>query len=216
LEHGTGALNIDGCRIETNGLTARPPLSTAKHEGWQRPWNDDDVARARVTQRRNVSHDKRDTIGRWPANVTLDDEAAGLLDHQSGHLHARGNVKDEKRQSSNGTWPTWGVGMTSAADASDSGGASRFFYTAKASRKDRNTNGANNTHPTVKPTKLMQWLITLVLPPGGILLDPFAGSGSTGVAARNLDVRCILIEREDEYVDIIRQRLDDQNLFVQD
>jgi site-specific DNA-methyltransferase (adenine-specific) len=97
----------------------------------------------------------------------------------------------------------------------DTGGASRFFYTAKASRQDRNAGGlADNTHPTVKPTDLMRWLIRLVTPPGGIILDPFGGSGSTGLAARAENVRCILIEREPEYLQIIRDRLAQQNLFA--
>jgi site-specific DNA-methyltransferase (adenine-specific) len=107
-------------------------------------------------------------------------------------------------------------GATTASYA-DNGGASRFFYTAKASRHDRNQGAlANNTHPTVKPTELMRWLIRLVTPPGGIILDPFGGSGSTGVAARAENVRCILIEREDEYLQIIRDRLAQLNLFTEE
>ena len=98
----------------------------------------------------------------------------------------------------------------------DSGGASRFFYTAKASRADRSTNGANNTHPTVKPTDLMRWLVRLVTPPGGVVLDPFAGSGSTLVAARAEGVRCIGIEREDEYARIIAARLSQLSLLSED
>jgi site-specific DNA-methyltransferase (adenine-specific) len=99
----------------------------------------------------------------------------------------------------------------------DTGGASRFFYTAKASRQDRNAGGlADNTHPTVKPTELMRWLIRLVTPPGGIILDPFGGSGSTGLAARAENTRCILIEREPEYLQIIRDRLSQLNLFTEE
>jgi site-specific DNA-methyltransferase (adenine-specific) len=99
----------------------------------------------------------------------------------------------------------------------DTGGASRFFYTAKASRQDRNAGGlADNTHPTVKPTELMRWLIRLVTPPGGIILDPFGGSGSTGLAARAENTRCILIEREPEYLNIIRDRLAQLNLFTEE
>jgi site-specific DNA-methyltransferase (adenine-specific) len=94
------------------------------------------------------------------------------------------------------------------------GGASRFFYTAKASRADRNAGGmADNTHPTVKPTDLMRWLVRMVTPPGGIVLDPFAGSGSTLVAARAEGVRAVGIEREDEYARIIADRLAQLSLF---
>ena len=82
--------------------------------------------------------------------------------------------------------------------------ADRFFYCAKASKRDR---GEGNTHPTVKPIALMKWLVTLVTPEGGVVLDPFAGSGTTLVACRELGMRCIGIEREPEYVDIIRSRL---------
>jgi site-specific DNA-methyltransferase (adenine-specific) len=141
--------------------------------------------------------------------VALDDDAAKLLDQQSGELHSQDpRTRNSTSQRS---------GIVGFADGglnyNDRGGASRFFYCAKASKRDRNTNGAANTHPTVKPTELMRWLIRLVTPPGGIILDPFGGSGSTGVAAQADSVRCILIEREDEYLQIIRDRLDDGSLF---
>lgn len=86
----------------------------------------------------------------------------------------------------------------------DSGGASRFFYTAKASRRER---GEANTHPTVKPLALMRWLVRLVCPSGGLVLDPFNGSGSTGVAALAEGMRYVGCEREAEYVEITRRRL---------
>jgi DNA modification methylase len=86
----------------------------------------------------------------------------------------------------------------------DNGGsAARYFYCAKASKADR----AGSKHPTVKPVKLMQWLCRLLTPPGGVVLDPFAGSGTTGAAAILEGFRPILIEREDEYVADIRRRL---------
>lgn len=114
-----------------------------------------------------------------------------------------------------GSGPLYGDGGSTALGAIDAntGGASRFFYTAKASRADRNTSGANNTHPTVKPTDLMRWLVRLVTPPGGVVLDPFAGSGSTLIAARAEGFRAIGIEREDEYAEIIAQRLSQLSLF---
>lgn len=83
--------------------------------------------------------------------------------------------------------------------------AARFFYCAKASKKDR---GEGNHHPTVKPTALMEWLVTLVTPEGGVVLDPFAGSGTTLVACKMLGRDCIGIEREPEYVEIIKRRLE--------
>ena len=87
---------------------------------------------------------------------------------------------------------------------SDSGGASRFFYCAKASKKER---GEGNNHPTVKPVKLIEYLITLITPPGGIVLDPFAGSGTTLLAAVQEGFSAIGIEREPEYCEIIRKRM---------
>ena len=85
-----------------------------------------------------------------------------------------------------------------------SGSAARFFYAAKASRKDR---GEGNTHPTVKPTDLMRYLCRLVTPPGGVVLDPFMGSGSTGKAAVLEGFRFVGVEREAEYVEIARARI---------
>ena len=202
LEHGTGALNIDACRIRTTdsfGGGAKGSSGFADGYGNGDGWVPGSSA------------------GRWPANIALDATAAELLDAQSGHqkdgIAIRRNLPDSGSQLGhvNVKPPTQrgrDVGYGGA------GGASRFFYTAKASRQDRNTSGADNTHPTVKPTELMRWLIRLVTPPNGIILDPFGGSGSTGVAARAENVRCILIEREDEYLEIIRKRLAQQNLFA--
>ena len=91
-----------------------------------------------------------------------------------------------------------------AAGFGDSGSAARFFYCAKASRSDR---GADNKHPTVKNTALMEWLVKLITPPGGIVLDCFAGSGSTLVACMRLGCRFIGIEQEAEYCATLRARL---------
>lgn len=138
--------------------------------------------------------------GRWPANVVLDEAAAAALDAQSGtrrsgtHTRSRGrtaNVYGEHRD-------TPYVGLDAV------GGASRVFYVAKASRRER---GVGNTHPCVKPIALMRWLVRLVTPPGGLVLDPFAGSGSTGCAAALEGRRFIGIEREAEYVTIARARI---------
>jgi DNA modification methylase len=203
LEHGTGALNIDKCRISTADKFGGGAKGTSgfaagyEGDGWQ----------------------SGSDLGRWPANVVLDEEAGAMLDQQSGYQKDGTAVYRNLPETggSSGQIPISapkqrGRDMTYGGG----GGASRFFYCAKASKKDRNTNGAANTHPTVKPTELMRWLIRLVTPPGGIILDPFGGSGSTGVAAQAENVRCILIEREDDYVQIIRDRLSDEDsLFSQ-
>jgi site-specific DNA-methyltransferase (adenine-specific) len=85
----------------------------------------------------------------------------------------------------------------------DAGTAARFFYCAKASKSER----CGSAHPTVKPVKLLEWLVKLITPPGGIVLDPFAGTGSTGQAARNWGFGCILIEQDESYVADIKRRL---------
>ena len=218
LEHGTGALNIDACRIDTNGetiaqVTGKGTLGGTS-EGYDRPWKRDPEAVARREERAKAAIDKANDLGRWPANIALDATAAEMLDAQSGERKSvpfkatTTGAQADRQHVSFADLEYSGRGYT------DTGGASRFFYTAKASRQDRNTSGADNTHPTVKPTELMRWLIRLVTPPGGIILDPFGGSGSTGVAARAENVRCILIEREEEYLEIIRNRLAQQNLFA--
>jgi site-specific DNA-methyltransferase (adenine-specific) len=207
LEHGTGALNIDATRIGTENITSHK-TKMLRHGGENaRPWHDKHVPSS------------SDHIGRWPANIALDATAAAMLDQQSGVAQP----KDQRTAIKGGNKGALGAFAGSSPDAvgtwpaDPGGGASRFFYTAKASRQDRNVGGlADNTHPTVKPTELMRWLIRLVTPPGGIILDPFGGSGSTGLAARAENTRCILIEREAEYLQIIRDRLSQLNLFTEE
>ena len=213
LEHGTGALNIDACRI---GMSDQDRSTIEKAT-----WVARDLDRKAYGKYETDGTDQVMTThpsGRWPANVALDATAAEMLDQQSGERSA-GNFPANNRTGFGGTYrgATEREGITQDRTPTDAGGASRFFYTAKASRQDRNAGGlADNTHPTVKPTDLMRWLIRLVTPPGGIILDPFGGSGSTGLAARAENVRCILIEREPEYLQIIRDRLAQQNLFATD
>lgn len=198
LEHGTGALNIDGCRIGGGGhLKWSHPRDMGYHGG-----TDNDGAEAGVA-----------TSGRWPANVALDSEAAVLLDAQAGE---RGGVAPASGATFSG--PSGrsamaggfsGMGDREPRFYGDTGGASRFFYTAKASGDERE----GNHHPTVKPVALMRWLVRLVTPPGGLVLDPFAGSGTTGVACRAEGFRCVLIEREPEYLEIVRRRLSQLSLL---
>jgi site-specific DNA-methyltransferase (adenine-specific) len=199
LEHGTGALNIDACRIGTDSICS-------SGQGIKSGANNF-IGGGKDTQPPSVH------IGRWPANIALDETAASILDQQSGVSTSTAKPRN------NNDFESVSKGAEKANTTfghEDTGGASRFFYTAKASRHDRNAGGlADNTHPTVKPTELMRWLIRLVTPPGGIILDPFGGSGSTGLAARAENTRCILIEREPEYLNIIRDRLSQLNLFTE-
>ena len=149
--------------------------------------------------------------GRWPANLIHDgsDEVVGLFPQSKSTggqaslgAFRNGDVYGKSRDERESRDPGFG----------DSGSAARFFYCAKASKADRE---ANNNHPTVKPTALMQYLCRLVTPPGGTVLDPFMGSGSTGAAAMLEGFQFIGIEREAEYVAIARERIESRrNLFT--
>jgi DNA modification methylase len=208
--HGTGALNVDGCRIphasgadlaqHAAGVAAIKARGGSMANSWA---NHSDLSGANDVQ----------TGGRWPANVALDEAAAAMLDAQSGERPGATSFSRPSEYAATSYKAPGGTPLT--AGYADTGGASRFYYTAKASRADRSTNGANNTHPTVKPTDLMRWLVRLVTPPGGVVLDPFAGSGSTLVAARAEGFRAVGIEREQEYADIIAARLSQLSLFTE-
>lgn len=228
--HGTGALNVDGCRI---GTSKRVPGSmNVGNLGRNGVYGHGDGAR-------EGDSGLNPNVGRWPANVVLDEEAARALDQMTGMLTSGKVTKTydptleesvalgKKRRS-----------LHPGAVFSDSGGASRFFYVAKASRSEREAGlreaglreaetqrygeqgqgpdpkqtprepvKQRNTHPTVKPVALMRWLCRLVTPPGGVVLDPFCGSGTTGVAAVREGFRFVGIEREAEYVEIARARV---------
>jgi len=223
--HGTGALNIDGCRIA--GIVPQTTHGVSSRQG-------EVYGKFREEPQPSTVHE----AGRWPANVALDDEAARLLDEQSGERRSAGDYPSDGGCRSDG----WGSIGTKQGDLyADAGGASRFFYTAKASRSERNAgldgfpeempdNAVDraaaraglegrgrgrgslskpraNTHPTVKPVDLMRWLVRLVTPLGGTVLDPFLGSGTTLVAALQEGCKAIGIEREAPYVEIAKARV---------
>lgn len=147
---------------------------------------------------------KDNNEGRFPANVILDEEAGKMLDEQSGNRPSgKGNGNAKVGETSNGSIPPLRRGKL--VSRNDKGGASRFFYQAKASKKER---GEGNNHPTVKPLKLMEYLVRLVTPPNGIVLDPFVGSGTTLLASKNLGFNFIGFEKEKEYVEIAKSRLE--------
>ncbi len=235
--YGTGALNIDGCRIETTDKVHVPQSNPAARQGvvgQDLGFSHNSVDRIHEAQEESIN--KLNTQGRWPANVVLDEEAAALLDQQSGQLTSGqmrpGHMDHGKQERVFGVFSGRAVNQYYGGDT---GGASRFFYTAKASRSERNEGlddlpekpllwssgtqnpgsfqsegthkAAQNNHPTVKPVALMSWLIRLVTPPGGIVLDPFTGSGSTGVAAVKGGWDFIGIEKEPEYVVLARRRI---------
>ena len=167
LEHGTGALNIDGCRIagEHVRTTRTTALGMMNDDGWQ--------PQPAVFE----SH----AAGRWPANVVLDEAAAAELDKQSG-TRASGKMRAGVQRTNRDGWAGPMPAETGAETYGDQGGASRFFYTAKAAQHERpSVDGVQ--HPTVKPLSVVRWLARLITPPGGLILDPFAGTGTTAEAA---------------------------------
>jgi DNA modification methylase len=218
LEHGTGGLNVDGCRVAGVPLSVPQPVfnsPTGKTYGMK-------TGEGRNGQMSQAS-------GRWPANLIHDgsEEVVGLFP-QTGPSKAapRGRAEYFASHADNGVIRGY----------NDTGSTARFFYCAKASKADRDeglsgfeaklcgmmeddaypikTGSGNlretkrsNHHPTVKPTDLMRYLCRLVTPPGGLVLDPFTGSGSTGKAAILEGFRFVGIEREAEYVEIARARI---------
>lgn len=349
LEHGTGALNIDGCRIATDdklgGGANKSMTSDTRAEGWARPWMDDDASRDAAAERSRENTLRSEALGRFPANVILDEDQAAVLDEQSGTSKSNVRVSEDK-DAPGATFSLGREGVTPRGH-NDSGGASRFFYVAKAPKKERpfywakpcncetvkpcqsqpgdttesesaddrswstSTSGSSTTdaaspqgttsttgtitssittsqtsssspslstnestvdassgrasggslaasagssnlspnitgtsalkggpstdgagpaiseewsetsvcgncgkkaekvmHATVKPLSLMRYLIRMVTPPGGVVLEPFAGSGTTVEAALEEGVGIIAVERDESYMPLIQARID--------
>lgn len=243
LAHGTGAINVDGCRVAHGEDVDLSMMQRQQAEG-----TGISIGKGFVGSNIGKEIPMYKPGGRWPPNILLshmpdcgDECAEGCavaeMDGQSGTLKS-GNRKA-------GEYETQGYMGAKAnpmpAIVGDTGGASRFFpvfrYQAKASRADRDagldafdavrtgamratengsmlTGSGNerttvraNTHPTVKPIELMRWLVRLVTPPGGVVLDPFTGSGTTGIAARREGATFVGIEREPEYHRIALARI---------
>lgn len=237
LEHGTGGLNIDGCRVENNGDDLSRKATPAK--GWKN------------SSQFNGSMNDDWKKGRWPANFIHDgsDEVVGLFPHTSSgavNPHINGSVAAK-------TVVSFLKGldgkMRNYTSEANQGSASRFFYCAKASKRDRdeglegfptstqqsvahgdrqygtlphtgeqreiNSQPRANIHPTVKPTDLMRYLCRLITPPNGVILDPFMGSGSTGKAALLEGFSFIGCELSPEYFEIAKARIEaKQDLFT--
>ncbi len=211
LEHGTGGLNIDGCRVGSEQVTINTFDDGAKPFG------------------NGAGHDysARQSQGRFPANLIHDgSEEVVKLFPDTGKSSGGTGDASKKQCGTHGWKPsnTGGIG--------DSGSAARFFYCAKTSQRERNrgcdkiskkpiyTETAptpdrdnrpqkyqTNSHPTVKPVDLMQYLCRLITPPGGIVLDPFAGSGSTGLACIYENFKFIGIEKDPDYFQIMVARI---------
>jgi len=187
LRWGTGALNIDATRIGTGGDKGVWPITERRHA---------DVAYTLQP----IETDP--TKGRWPANLIHDnsEEVLAGFPETEGRRAAVGPQHGPK--SSVSTYGDYGP-REQFEPRGDSGSAARFFYTAKADADDR----LGSKHPTVKPIDLMRWLVRLITPPGGTVLDPFAGTGTTAEAAYYEGFNAILIEREAEYQADIKRRM---------
>ena len=194
LAHGTGALNIDGCRIGTQEMVKTQGTGKGVVVG-----KSDSMA--------GPQYEREEcgvAVGRWPANVILDESQAEELDKQSGFTASA--VGGSQRSGSHSDLVRQAPRDGLRNEHGDIGGASRFFYTSKASTFER-PRADDIAHPTVKPLDLMRYLVRLVTPPGGIVLEPFAGSGTTAEACVIEGFNCIAIEREPDYLPLIVQRL---------
>lgn len=258
IEFGTGAINVDACRIEN---TEADRDASEKAMSGERMWRRSGATGAATFDAGCAAEPSMHPSGRWPANVVLDEEAGATLDEQTGELVSgpesyRGHRRNADIDATRNTYGGFKGQEATGVLYGDSGGASRFFYCAKTSRAERNAGlegfeacavfkgqmpdnprcqrcqrcrvgalGAEacecdepewvevkdqaqrNVHPTVKPIDLMRWLCRLVCPSGGVVLDPFTGSGSTGCAAVLEGFDFIGIEREPEYAEIAKARI---------
>ena len=231
LRWGTGGMNIEECRIECDSVLDKSQDRTMiqRADGKEQGWGMKPQGKTQVLDLNK---------GRFPANIILDEEAGKMLDEQSGALKSGDNCI---RQKEGFFFEHGGLGKKGDIQKTygDKGGASRFFYCAKASRSERNfglddfkekpraeinkimgnpgeflTGSGNertkvwkNNHPTVKPIKLMEYLIKLVTRPGAVVLDPFIGSGTTAIACLKLNRQSIGIEKEEEYIKIAEARI---------
>lgn len=197
LGHGTGAINIKECRIENPDYEDRFHNQNSNRKTWE----------GGVTSGLKADHVQPmySKDGRWPANLALDEFMASEMDKQSGVLVS---AKSENPcNSQNGTWNGTIQKNRGPRGYDDSGGASRFFYVAKANQFERNKGVGKNTHPTVKPIELMRYLVRLITPKGGIVLDPFFGSGTTGIAAKLELKHYVGIELDPEYCEMSATRI---------
>lgn len=196
LEHGTGAINVDGCRVNP-GAAVQGGGASAR--GFGGVYGDG----------RAPANAEPHNLGRWPANVILDEAAGAMLDAQTSGQRAAKPAGGHVRHNT-GT-PSVARGAMRphavAGHGGEGGGASRFFYRPKASRAERNAGGVANKHPTVKPIALMRWLVRLVTPPGGAVLDPFTGSGTTGAAAVLEGFDFVGVELDAEHVALAEARI---------
>ena len=192
MRWGTGALNIDATRIE-----GEPTHGSGVSQSKNHVTDFGHMGTIRIGAPNIIN-----TKGRWPANLLHDGSPEVLAGFpETGLSRKQGTVAGAGGQ--NGAYSPL-PGRERDEGFGDSGSAARFFYSAKADSDSRMA----SKHPTVKPVNLMQWLVRLITPPGGVTLDPFAGTGTTGEAAWREGFRAVLIEREAEYQADIARRME--------
>ncbi len=212
LAQGTGALNIDGCRVETKD-DLNGGAYCGEHREKTTEWQNADRSDGKGSGFRQGIGEYKQQDGRWPPNVLTDGSdavVAGFPNCDGASSNGRKGKPQLNCYSDRGA-------QAQVIGRNDSGSAARFFpafpitpadacfyYTSKAGGAER---AYGNTHPTVKPVDLMRWLVRLVTRKGGLVLDPFCGSGSTGVACGAEGMRFVGIERERAYVEIAQRRL---------
>ncbi len=198
VQYGTGAINIDGCRIHGDDAIGgeytvkrlKPGATLDKTGGNWRPEEGGEIFHGNMKP------------GRWPANIIHDGSEDVFAAFPDAPGQQRGVGPQHGAKDSVNVYGDYGP-RDQCDPRGDTGSAARFFYTAKADADDR----LGSKHPTVKPVDLMQWLCRLVTPKGGTILDPFAGTGTTGEAAFREGFNAVLIEREPEYQADIRRRM---------
>lgn len=225
LRWGTGAINIDACRIPVEDESYATNCSGRRGH---------DQNRTRGNDAFKMTGGAGSDKGRWPANLVLDEEAAEALDQQAGERASGANPTRRGSDKFRGVYAKFeGQETCVPARGADTGGASRFFFTAKPSLSERedglhhleprtmnrvNPGGLENdpkwapverrnTHPTVKPFALMEWLVKLVSPPNAIICDPFMGSGPTGMAAVALGHDFVGMDLDPHHIAIAEGRI---------
>ena len=213
IKHGTGAINIDACRIE--GEVKHPKTMPDFRDQGEQSKAAIGVDKLSFGQTSNAKRKQLSDLdlldnqrGRWPSNIMHDGS------EQVQEIFPTTISTEVSRQRTHkGIWTAGELADTEQFMPAygDHGNASRYFYCAKTSKDERKFGlGADikaNTHPTVKPVELMRYLVRLVTPKGGLVLDPFMGSGSTGMGAREEDFSFIGIEKESEYYEIAKARI---------
>ncbi|MBI6911095.1 DNA-methyltransferase [Pseudomonas palleroniana] len=240
LKRGTGAINVDGCRVASDD----PNPSISRRQGSTRHLSTrsaaESVAAGKLESRQSPEAYRAErageALGRWPANL-IHDGSAEVIAIFPAEAGAAARVKGTEPSEASVGQITGRRDRVVGAFHGDSGSAARFFYCAKTSRTDRHegmvnpgpqfkqgttlrkieqTDTKGNNHPTVKPTDLMAYLCRLVTPSGGVVLDPFMGSGSTGKAAMREGFEFIGCEIDEQYAAIARARIEYEVLRQQE